>query len=92
MNKVIYKYPLDEVDRQTISMPKGAEILSLQVQNGTPCIWALVNKGADMEDRTFVMIGTGHPIMDELYSGAEYIGTAIVFNDTLVWHVFELTN
>lgn len=40
--KTIWKYPLQVLDRQTLFMPPGAEILSLQTQFGNPCLWARV--------------------------------------------------
>lgn len=41
--KTIYKYPLDVTDRQVIAMPEDAEILTVQVQNGKPMLWAVVD-------------------------------------------------
>lgn len=36
---VIYKYPIRIIDKQTIDMPFGANIISLQMQNGTAVMW-----------------------------------------------------
>ena len=51
MNKTIWKYQLDTTDKQTITMPFGAEILSVQMQGLNPCMWVLVNPSKELEDR-----------------------------------------
>lgn len=54
MNKTIYKYPLDVTDVQEIKLPVGAEILTVQAQNGTLCLWALVDpQGIEKETYNF---------------------------------------
>ena len=67
-------------------MPKGAEILTVQLQ-GVPCFWALVEPSAKNEKRTFIIHGTGHNISTE---NKKYIGTYQECEGSLVWHVFEL--
>lgn len=42
--KRIFKYQLEITDRQTILLPHDAEILSVQVQNQKPCLWAKVDE------------------------------------------------
>jgi len=86
--KKIFKYPLEVEDKQVVMMPEDAEILCIQVQHGTPCIWALVDPAlAVSQERTLLTFGTGH----ELPSGVEmtYIGTYQMHSDSLVFHVFE---
>lgn len=46
-------------------MPKGAEILCVQVQNRNPVIWAKVNLDNKIEKRSFIVCGTGFPISSE---------------------------
>ena len=41
--KTIWKYPLRIRDWVRLEMPRGAEILCVQVQGLTPCLWALVD-------------------------------------------------
>ncbi|MRM93757.1 hypothetical protein D1Z98_01870 [Riemerella anatipestifer] len=50
MTKVIYKYNLQVEGTQIISMPKGAEVLSVQAQHGKPCLWALVSPETEEEE------------------------------------------
>ncbi len=81
----IYKYPLILDDAQTVDLPLEAHVLTVQLQDGVPCLWALLDSEADTIPRRFVIYGTGHPMTE----GAVrvYVGTFQL--DWLVWHVFE---
>lgn len=85
--KRVYKYPVEISDIQTINLPLGAQILSVQVQNGSPYIWACVNPSADSEPRRFRLYGTGHNI--ECNNLLKHIGTFQLFGGRLVYHLFE---
>lgn len=89
MEKVIYKYPLEVTDRQAIEMPKGAKILSVQVQSRVPCLWALVDANTNESEKVIIRtVGTGHAV----YDGGrklEYIGTYQLMNGSAVFHVFN---
>lgn len=89
MDKIILKYQLEEVYFQHIEMPKGAEILSVQVQRDIPCIWALVNPENDNEKRGFEIFGTGSLIQYDMGVERKYIGTIQRFGGNIIWHVFE---
>lgn len=83
--KTIWKFELMNV----IEMPKGAKILSLQTQNDTPYIWALVDTDMKKEKRVFSIFGTGHPLISPYYSIKNtYIGTYQLRG--FVLHVFEI--
>lgn len=83
----IFKYPLDARERQEISMPIGAKILCVQMQDGEPKIWADVNESLTKEDRSILIFGTGStmPLND-----MKYIGTYQVAGGRFVFHVYEL--
>lgn len=84
--KIIYKYELSVQDDQVIEMPEGTEILSLQVQAGRPCLWALVTPyGRSTVKRKIRTHGTGHEITD--WANLVFIGTYQA--PPLVFHVFE---
>lgn len=87
--KTIFKYPLTMSSTQTLQMPQKAKILSLQTQNGVPCLWALVETTNQKEPRTFQIIGTGEEITDIGYK--EYIGTFQMHGGFLVFHLCELS-
>lgn len=88
--KVVFKYewPLrsERVDCAVFYMPRDAEILCAREQGDKLCIWARVVIGRDMEQRTFILCGTGHDAPDLEH---KYIGTGLLFGGTLVLHVFE---
>ncbi len=86
MNTVIFKYPLDLTSPNIMGMPVGAEILTVQIQRGDICLWAKVDPDAELEDRQFVVYGTGHTIKA---GNDSYIGTVQMAHGALVWHVFE---
>lgn len=86
MNKTIWKYPITHPDQAVFEMPKGAEILTIQCQDNTPTIWAVVKPHTETEKRYFEVIGTGH-----YFDGGEkrkYINT-FQMNTGLVFHLFE---
>lgn len=61
METVVYKYPLSLSTRSCVTMPKGADVLCVQVQYNEPYIWARVDPSKeDQKDRNFIMVGTGH--------------------------------
>lgn len=89
----IFKYPLMVVDQQTIMMPRGADILCVQMQGEVPTLWAVVDPDwnghpAPEEARTINIYGTGNPMRDPM---GLYIGTVQQFSGALVWHVFDAT-
>lgn len=43
MQKVIYKYPLPRNTFMKVTLPKDCEILTIQEQRNTLCLWALVD-------------------------------------------------
>jgi len=88
MKETIWKFTLQATDIQTIKMPKGAKILCVQTQNEIPCLWAIVDPSASMEDRTFSIYGTGHNI--DGYD-RKYLGTFQLLKGNFIGHLFEQT-
>lgn len=85
----IWKYPVPINDYFELEMPQGAEILTVQMQYNEPQLWALVDKMAPRETRSFRLAGTGHPIDDPRL---DYIGTVQMMEGQLVWHIFEISH
>jgi len=81
--KTVYKYTLHSKDC-TLQLPKGAEILTVQLQNEIPTLWALVNPMTVTEERHICIVGTGWDVEDNM----KYITTYM--DGYFVWHVFEL--
>lgn len=82
--KQIWKFTVENV----IEMPKGAEILTVQIQDSfNTCIWALVDPEEETEKRVFEVVGTGHKFDN---ANKKYIGTWQI--SMFVWHLFEVIN
>lgn len=80
----LYKQGMASAD-PVIDMPRGAKVLTLQVQDGHPMLWAAVDPGQPTEPRQFAIVGTGHALPDN--AGA-YVGT---WQSTIyVFHLFEV--
>lgn len=85
--KKIYKYDIPILDDFYLDLPIQAKILSFQIQDETPVIWALVDPTNDPETRRFSVWGTGEVI--DLKNSDIYIGTAQKKHG-FVWHLFEV--
>jgi hypothetical protein len=84
----IYKYWLPIADMYAIMMPIGAEVLSVQAQDGLLCVWAKVDPNAARVGTVFRIYGTGHPLDDTVDTVQEYLGTVQI--DSMVWHVYKV--
>jgi hypothetical protein len=86
--RTVYKYPIEIKGVQELDMPVGASVLTVQIQRGRPCIWAIVDpEQAEINPRSFRLAGTGHPIDgDDVLC---YIGTFQLSEGDLVFHLFE---
>ena len=86
----IYKYPpkVQLNSTQQLMLPFGAEILSVQVQHGTLCLWAAFP--GDPEPRVvreIEVVATGQPVESFEKIDRKFLGT--VQMGPFVWHVFE---
>lgn len=87
----VWKYELKQMAANiTVSIPEGGTVLSSKIQRDTVCIWVLVDPEVEPEERTFHIIGTGHPIksMDRA-EDLKHIGTVMTDDHRFVFHVFE---
>lgn len=90
---VIWKFNLKITDRQTVEMPFGAEILSVQQQGSAGLqLWAIVDPDGAKEHRVIEIVGTGNPMQDVTKEGLARLHLATVQTNggLLAWHVFEL--
>ena len=90
--RTIWKYEVPMGVEFTLSLPEGAEVMTVQVQVGLdlvnqPVIWALVDPKGPMEERVFSIYGTGH-LIERPIDLAGYIDTWQ--SGGLVWHLFEV--
>ena len=85
MNSTIWKFELGyRRGVHIVTMPKGAELLSVHVQHGTPCLWALVDPSQTTEDRHIAVELTGGR-----HAPGRYLGTVLLEDETHVAHYFE---
>ena len=83
----IYKYPLNEMGC-ILTLPKGAEILTVKLLGETPTVWVIVNTHtSEMEDRHICIVGDEMDVDDSMKYITTYIGR-LSFGH-FVRHVFE---
>lgn len=83
--RTIHKYVVGST--ATVSMPRGATVLTIQAQRDVPCIWAEVDTTQPLEDRRFIIFGTGHEMPAD--ASLTYLGTFQLDGGALVFHVYE---
>lgn len=84
--KTIHKFPLKIDGAQSVSIPDGAKLLTIQVKAGIgPFLWALVDTDKPYVDRIIIIRGTGHPSKNV----GKYISTFQMHNGGLVFHAFD---
>ena len=84
----IYKYVLNDNLKQTLSLPIGAKILTVQTQYNKAVLWAVVNpEQTRKQERIFKIRPTGHIFEDG--SKDKYIGTFQLDNGDFVGHLYE---
>jgi hypothetical protein len=83
----IWKWSLQLLDLQSLPIPEGAKLLTVQVQGDMPQLWALVDEKAPIVHRNFATYGTGNPMPDG--DPGQYAGTYQMRGGSLVFHVFE---
>ena len=86
MAKTIWKFPLEITDEQEVEIPTPFRLLTIQLQNDKPCLWAIVEPEGPKEKVRILCIGTGHPIDEEL---GYHLGTIQLYNGQLIFHFFR---
>lgn len=81
----IWKFPLAVTHVQMVQLPAGAEVLTVQVQHGGPCLWARVDPSNPPVARRVFIHGTGHECHAD---AAVYLGTFQLADGEFVGHVF----
>jgi hypothetical protein len=85
----VWKFPFATKDVQELTMPRGARLLHVAVQQEQLCLWALVRPDESITVRRRIrVVGTGQEISAN--DSENYVGTAMLLGGDLVWHVFDL--
>lgn len=69
----IWKYELKIETEQIIKVPETADFLTVQLQDGHPVMWCLIDKDADLIDVEVIMKWTGQDATDVKLG--KYVGT-----------------
>jgi len=80
----IWKYQLKVQHEQVIKIPETADFLTVQIQDGVPVMWCLVDKDAVLIDVDVIMKWTGNDATDVKLG--RYVNTFTM--NGLVFHVF----
>lgn len=89
--QVIHKQNMVVTDRQTLDLPQGAVILSVQEQYGILTMW-YTNPDTGIYNTTtriFLLRGTGVSYETHSTMAEVYLGTVQTLEGVLVWHIFE---
>lgn len=82
--RTIHRQEITDVEC-ALAMPASAQILAVQYQGTTLCLWYECDDASALVPRRFRIYGTGWPMPD---SGITYIAT--VQSGAFVWHVYEV--
>lgn len=87
--EVIWKFPLpldeaDDTGKHRVKMPMYSRNLTVQVQYGTPTLWAQVHPKSNTVTRIFEWVGTGGAAP----TGGTYVGT--IQDGDYVFHLYEV--
>ncbi len=69
------------------SMPKNAKFLTVEIQNGMPYMWFMIDEKLPDEDRYFEIVGTGQLLPSDIDT---YLGS--FQKPPFVWHLLEVRN
>ena len=84
----IFKYELELVDEQYLTVPESAKFVSVIEQNDMPVLYAIVDP-TEIHVQTRVLIrGTGHDIDEGDLLSHECLGSVETNEKRLVWHIF----
>lgn len=86
MALVVWKATLQwPADSQQVAFPEGSQLLTVQMQGRSLCIWALVNPDMPPVKYDIRTCGTGHQVDPDVGS---YLGTFQLHDGNLVFHAF----
>ena len=81
----IFKYLIGTHHKQSIEIPSEYHILDIQIQNGFPVLWAMVNPESEKTTLNLIVYGTGWNIVHDTN---KYYFVRTVQAQGFVWHYF----
>ncbi len=96
MRVAVWRYPV-RPGTFDLQMPGRANVLSVQVQDGAPVMWSLVEVDMPTRRRRFALLATGDTFESDDLAPASvaangvpsFVGT-LQMPDGLVFHLFEM--
>jgi hypothetical protein len=87
---VIWKYPVGPGPSFHIDIPKSPEILTVQLQDGVPMLWVIVDPHSHSVRYHFNIRPTGgeHDGISVQWAKDRYVATYQLIDGT-VWHLFH---
>lgn len=82
--KTIGKYALLGAQIERVNVPRGARVLTVQMQGAQVCLWALADSREPLVTMTVWVFGTGFEMPEEV---GRYLST-VQTRDGFVWHYF----
>lgn len=87
--QIVYKYILKADEQQYLELPLYSQILSTANQGDDIVLYALVNpEQKEIQRHRIEVYGTGHSINDANLADLKFLGTVLMYNGELVFHVF----
>lgn len=86
--KTIWKFELTPNRMQSIPLPLGAQILTVQTKgDDAPLLWVLVDPDMPLQERHLGIFTTNTAVPDE---PGRYVGTFFIYEGSLEFHLFEM--
>lgn len=85
--RTIYKYPVREGESFSLVMPEGSSFLKVDIQNGRPVMWWIVDTEKEMFEFSFITRGTGHAL-ESHEDSKTYLGSYAALDGQFVGHLF----
>lgn len=87
--KRIFKYNLDIINTQTLSLPRSAIVRSVGNQYEKLMIWVEVEDAITEEvEQEFYIVGTGRSL-NHIPDTAQFLGTVFFSDGRLIFHVYK---
>jgi len=91
MFNTINEYPLELIgEPQNIVVPKGSEILTVQVLYDKLYIWILTPRNSISKETKIIQIYQTHGFMQQDICEFKYISTVKINGNSSVYHIFEI--
>ena len=86
--KTIWKYELTPNGQQSLPIPAGGQVLSVQAgTNNAPLLWVLVDPDLPPRERFFGIYTTNTALPDD---PGRYVGSFLLYEGSLEFHLFEM--